>query len=46
MSPRAHGLVSVADVFLGFSPDPVLTGVMFAESIKGIQSQAVQASAK
>lgn len=30
----------------GFSPDPVLTGVMFAESIKGIQSQGVLASAK
>ena len=30
----------------GFSPDPYLTGVMFAESIKGIQSSNVMASAK
>jgi beta-glucosidase len=30
----------------GFSPDPVLTGVMFAESIKGIQSVGVMTSAK
>ena len=30
----------------GFAPDPALTGVMFAESIKGIQSQGVMASAK
>jgi beta-glucosidase-like glycosyl hydrolase len=30
----------------GFSPDPVLTGVLFAESIKGIQSVGVMTSAK
>ncbi|KUI63874.1 putative beta-glucosidase A [Cytospora mali] len=30
----------------GFSPDPVLTGQMFAESIKGIQSSGVMTSAK
>jgi beta-glucosidase len=30
----------------GFSPDPVLTGQMFAESIKGIQSAGVMTSAK
>ncbi|TKA79833.1 hypothetical protein B0A55_02785 [Friedmanniomyces simplex] len=30
----------------GFSSDPVLTGVMFAESIKGIQSAGVMTSAK
>ncbi|KAK5125213.1 hypothetical protein LTR85_000889 [Meristemomyces frigidus] len=30
----------------GFSPDPVLTGVMFAESIQGIQSAGVMTSAK
>ncbi|CAK3742701.1 glycoside hydrolase family 3 [Lecanosticta acicola] len=30
----------------GFSPDPVLTGVMFAESIKGIQSAGVMACGK
>ena len=30
----------------GFSPDPILTGVMFAESIKGIQSAGVMTSAK
>ena len=30
----------------GFSPDQVLTGVMFAESIKGIQSAGVLTSAK
>lgn len=30
----------------GFSPDPVLTGQMFAESIKGIQSTGVMTSAK
>ncbi|GAB7350276.1 hypothetical protein MBLNU459_g0917t3 [Dothideomycetes sp. NU459] len=30
----------------GFSPDPWLTGVMFAESIEGIQSAGVMASAK
>ena len=30
----------------GYSPDPVLTGVMFAESIKGIQSAGVMTSAK
>lgn len=26
----------------GFSPDPYLTGISFAETIKGIQSQKVQ----
>ncbi|PNS14413.1 Beta-glucosidase 1 [Sphaceloma murrayae] len=30
----------------GFSPDPWLTGVLFADSIKGIQSQNVMACAK
>ncbi|KAF2765109.1 putative beta-glucosidase 1 precursor [Teratosphaeria nubilosa] len=30
----------------GFSPDPVLTGQLFAESIKGIQSAGVMTSAK
>ncbi|KAG9704871.1 glycoside hydrolase family 3 protein, partial [Aureobasidium melanogenum] len=30
----------------GFSPDPYLTGLMFAESIKGIQSAGVMTSAK
>lgn len=30
----------------GFSPDPVLTGQMFAESIKGIQSAGIMTSAK
>lgn len=30
----------------GFSPDPVLTGQLFAESIKGIQSAGVIATAK
>ncbi|KAI3394221.1 hypothetical protein diail_2996 [Diaporthe ilicicola] len=30
----------------GFSPDPVLTGQMFAQSIKGIQSAGVMTSAK
>ncbi|KAF2163741.1 glycoside hydrolase family 3 protein [Zasmidium cellare ATCC 36951] len=30
----------------GFSPDPALTGVMFAESIKGIQSEGVMACGK
>lgn len=30
----------------GFSPDPVLTGQMFAESIRGIQSAGVMTSAK
>ncbi|KAK4549108.1 hypothetical protein LTR36_007564 [Oleoguttula mirabilis] len=30
----------------GFSPDPILTGVQFAESIKGIQSAGVMTSAK
>lgn len=30
----------------GFSPDPYLTGIMFAESIKGIQSEGIMASAK
>ena len=30
----------------GFSPDPILTGVMFAESIQGIQSAGVMTSAK
>lgn len=30
----------------GFSPDPYLTGIMFAESIKGIQSAGVMTSAK
>ncbi|OKL58091.1 putative beta-glucosidase G [Talaromyces atroroseus] len=30
----------------GFSPDPYLTGVAFAETIKGIQSQKVQACGK
>ncbi|GAM83748.1 hypothetical protein ANO11243_017380 [Dothideomycetidae sp. 11243] len=30
----------------GFSPDPYLTGIMFAESIQGIQSQNVMACAK
>ncbi|KAK3655154.1 hypothetical protein LTR56_003575 [Elasticomyces elasticus] len=30
----------------GFSPDPYLTGHMFAESIKGIQSTGMMASAK
>ncbi|KAK5730170.1 hypothetical protein LTR15_000104 [Elasticomyces elasticus] len=30
----------------GFSPDPVLTGVMFAETIKGTQSAGVMTSAK
>jgi beta-glucosidase len=30
----------------GFSPDPYLTGIMFGESIKGIQSAGVMATAK
>lgn len=30
----------------GFGPDPVLTGQMFAESIKGIQSAGIMTSAK
>ncbi|KAF2156266.1 glycoside hydrolase family 3 protein, partial [Myriangium duriaei CBS 260.36] len=30
----------------GFSPDPYLTGVLFADSIQGIQSQNVMACAK
>jgi len=30
----------------GFSPDPYLTGIMFADTIKGIQSQNVMACAK
>lgn len=30
----------------GFSPDPVLTGVMFAQTIQGIQSAGVMTSAK
>lgn len=30
----------------GFAPDPVLTGQMFAESIKGIQSAGIMTSAK
>lgn len=30
----------------GFSPDPYLTGVMFADSIKGIQSAGIMACAK
>lgn len=30
----------------GFSPDPILTGQMFAESIQGIQSAGVMTSAK
>lgn len=30
----------------GYSPDPVLTGVLFAESIKGIQDEGVIATAK
>jgi beta-glucosidase len=30
----------------GFSPDPALTGIMMAETIKGIQSQGVVACAK
>lgn len=30
----------------GFSPDPVLTGAMFAESIKGIQSAGIMACGK
>jgi len=30
----------------GFSPDPYLTGVLFAESIVGIQETGVQACAK
>jgi beta-glucosidase len=30
----------------GFSPDPYLTGIAMAESIKGLQEAAVQASAK
>lgn len=30
----------------GFSPDPYLTGIMFEESIKGIQSAGVMATAK
>ncbi|THW34394.1 glycoside hydrolase family 3 protein [Aureobasidium pullulans] len=30
----------------GFSPDPYLTGKLFADSIRGIQSTGVQASAK
>lgn len=30
----------------GFSPDPYLTGLMFAESIKGIQSAGIMTSAK
>ena len=30
----------------GFSPDPYLTGIMFAQSVQGIQSSGVMASAK
>jgi len=30
----------------GFSPDPYLTGLLFAESVQGIQSSGVMASAK
>ncbi|KAI6811992.1 thermostable beta-glucosidase [Hortaea werneckii] len=30
----------------GFSPDPVLTGYLFADTIEGIQSRGVMASAK
>ena len=30
----------------GFAPDPVLSGQLFAESIRGIQSQNVMACAK
>lgn len=30
----------------GFSPDPVLTGVMMAETVQGIQSAGVMACAK
>lgn len=33
-------------VWEGFSPDPVLTGVMTAETIKGIQNAGVIACAK
>ena len=29
-----------------FSPDPVLTGIMFAQTIQGIQSSGVMATAK
>ncbi|EME46677.1 glycoside hydrolase family 3 protein [Dothistroma septosporum NZE10] len=35
-----------ARIWEGFSPDPVLTGVLFAESIKGIQSAGVMACGK
>ncbi|PTU20491.1 hypothetical protein P175DRAFT_0501106 [Aspergillus ochraceoroseus IBT 24754] len=33
-------------IWEGFSPDPVLTGIMFAETIKGIQDAGVIATAK
>ena len=32
--------------FVGFSPDPVLTGIAMAETIKGIQDAGVVACAK
>jgi beta-glucosidase len=33
-------------IWEGFSPDPILTGVMFAQAIKGIQSTEVMTCAK
>lgn len=39
-------MITYADADRFSSPDPVLTGVMFAETIKGIQSSGVIATGK
>lgn len=36
----------IAKCYIGFSPDPVLTGVAMIETIKGIQDMGVIACAK
>ncbi|KAH1291192.1 hypothetical protein KXW39_002520 [Aspergillus fumigatus] len=49
LGPAAGPLGKYPDggrIWEGFSPDPVLTGVLFAETIKGIQDAGVIATAK
>jgi beta-glucosidase-like glycosyl hydrolase len=38
--------VQLLNLFLGFSPDPVLTGVAIGQTIQGIQDAGVVACAK